>query len=169
MNDFRLLNSAPLKPRAILTRSQAVEIFQLKATLKSSTRVSKMYGVCEKAIRDIWAGRTWKAETWHLDPSRPLEIKYTGRPVGRRDAKPRRNTQEKELSYSMVILKSADHELRVVKQPTDKDCSECKISGAKVTNVEWPNHQQSLDELLFYWEHSLPRETADPFQGDWTL
>lgn len=158
MSDFRLLNAAPLKPRAVLTKSQAVEIFLLKAAIKSSTRVSKMYGVCEKAVRDIWVGRTWAAETWHLDPSRPLTIKYAGRPLGCRDAKPRRSKQDKEQSYRAVVLKELDNGHKTKMQSADGQCTECQQTS-----------YQSLDDILFYWEHNQLGKTADPFQADWKL
>ena len=53
--------------------------------------VSKKYGVSEKAVRDIWTGRTWSKETWHLDASRSRPLKKMGRPVGRKDAQPRKS------------------------------------------------------------------------------
>jgi hypothetical protein len=50
--------------------------------MRSSSKVSRMYGVSEKTIRDIWVGRTWKAETRHLDPLRPLEVQHADRAHG---------------------------------------------------------------------------------------
>jgi hypothetical protein len=38
-----------------------------------------MYGVSEKTTRDIWMGRTWKAETRHVDPLLPLEVRHADR------------------------------------------------------------------------------------------
>ena len=58
--------------------------------LMIAAHVSKIYGVSEKAVRDIWTGRTWSKETWHLDASRSRPLKKMGRPVGRQDTKPRK-------------------------------------------------------------------------------
>mmetsp|Transcript_88278 Transcript_88278/g.234736 ORF Transcript_88278/g.234736 Transcript_88278/m.234736 type:complete len:139 (-) Transcript_88278:621-1037(-) len=51
--------------RSVLTREQAVEIYRLGEGAKrdSAYKVAKLYGVCEKAIRDIWSGRTWRNAT----------------------------------------------------------------------------------------------------------
>ena len=85
------------KPRAILTQDQAVEIFMLKPpaldskSRKSSHRVAQKYNVSEKTVRDIWTGRTWHAETKHLDPCRPARKSGPpGRPLGKKDRAPRR-------------------------------------------------------------------------------
>ena len=56
-----------------------------------------------KTIRDIWVGRTWYRETYHLDPSKAPVIdrlmKKAGRPKGVRDSKPRakKETSDNEL------------------------------------------------------------------------
>jgi hypothetical protein len=81
---------APVKTRTVLTTQDALAIFQIRSSISSATKVASIYGVSEKAIRDIWTGRTWAAQTWHLDKSRVLKIKPTGRPIGRRDTKPRK-------------------------------------------------------------------------------
>ena len=77
------------KPRARLSEAQVITIFKAKTTCLTASALAPMYGVSEKAVRDIWTGRTWSRETWHLDKARPLRIKQTGRPKGCRDAKPR--------------------------------------------------------------------------------
>ena len=85
------------KPRAILNREQAIEIFQLRpsentvGTGRSSLAVARTYKVSEKTVRDIWRARTWHRETLHLDPSRPARADTPpGRPLGRKDSAPRR-------------------------------------------------------------------------------
>ena len=78
------------KTRAKLTEADALDIFHCKAHSMNAASVSKKYGVSEKAVRDIWTGRTWSKETWHLDTSRSQPLKKMGRPVGRKDAKPRK-------------------------------------------------------------------------------
>jgi hypothetical protein len=88
-NENNCMSSA-LKPRATLSEAQVIMIFQARASASSSTKVAMVYGVSEKAVRDIWKGRTWSKGTWHLDPSRPLQLKLTGRPKGCKDRHPRK-------------------------------------------------------------------------------
>jgi hypothetical protein len=78
------------KPRARLTEDQAIQIFKSKLDAPSASKLATIYHVCEKTVRDIWTGRTWSRETCHLDPSRTLEIKQTGRPKGCKDSQPRK-------------------------------------------------------------------------------
>ncbi len=68
------------KPRAKLTQDQAVDIFKMKSSAPSAAKESVIYGVSEKAVRDIWTGRTWSRETCHLDSARTVVIKHIGRP-----------------------------------------------------------------------------------------
>jgi hypothetical protein len=69
------------KPRVILNRSLAAEIYKEKLALEAPTsfesclrdmrvkikgksvQVSAKYGVSAKTIRDIWNGRTWTSAT----------------------------------------------------------------------------------------------------------
>ena len=88
------------KPRAVLTKEQAIDIFRLSASGyttasgPTATSVARAFGVSEKTIRDIWKGRTWCDETLPLDSSRqPKPRKKTGRPMGRKDSAPRRPKQ----------------------------------------------------------------------------
>ena len=70
------------KARAVLTAEQAVMIFQIKLSNQALTKrqrislcsVARSYGVSEKAVRDIWKGRTWLRETTRIDPGRPLPV-----------------------------------------------------------------------------------------------
>ena len=71
-----------------------------------------MYGVSEKAIRDVWTARTWAKETWHLEPLRALALKQTGRPKGRRDSKPRlKNGSYHPAASSINVLVGFDSSL----------------------------------------------------------
>jgi hypothetical protein len=56
----------------------------------TATKAAVVYGVSEKAVRDIWKGRTWARETWRFDTSRPLQLKLVGRPKGCKDRNPRK-------------------------------------------------------------------------------
>ena len=86
-----------LRPRAILTSRQAMDIFRLSlpaAGRPTATAVAREYGVSEKAVRDIWTARTWADDTSLLDPRRPPRpFRPTGRPLGRLDAGPRRGRE----------------------------------------------------------------------------
>ena len=97
------------KPRARLSEAQVIAIFQAKDSASAAAKVAMVYGVSEKAIRDIWKGRTWSRETWHLDTSRPLQLKLTGRPKGCRDTKPRKRRADcrEELSTSTASTSQA--------------------------------------------------------------
>ena len=89
------------KTRAILSKEQAIEIFLIKlennrdsrcriSSRRSAASVARQYGVSDKAVRDIWMGRTWFRELMHLDPARammPERLKLPGRPSGKRTQK----------------------------------------------------------------------------------
>ncbi len=96
-----LASNRACRTRAILTDEQAVRIYQIKldsltaSNASSSARstlnvhagvVARAFGVSDKAIRDIWKGRTWLRETMHLDPARAAMaalLRPPGRPKGR--------------------------------------------------------------------------------------
>ena len=77
------------KPRAKLSEAQVLTIFHARTSALTAPNVAMVFGVSDKTVRDIWKGRTWSRETWHLDKSRSLQIKELGRPKGSRDTKPR--------------------------------------------------------------------------------
>ena len=88
------------KHRAILSVKQAICIFELKLQMDSSNYgsqsrsakiVAGLYGVNEKTVRDIWQGRTWSCETWHLDSTRMLKYTRPGRPNDCKDKKARKH------------------------------------------------------------------------------
>ena len=78
------------KTRTILTAEQAVEIFKVKLSNQLSPskkrnktrKVAETFGISDKAVRDIWNGRTWLRETMHLDPAR-IAMAAARRPPGR--------------------------------------------------------------------------------------
>ena len=81
------------KTRAILTTEQAIKIFSIHLANHSSsiakndkisaTHVAIAFGVSDKAIRDIWKGRTWFHELIHLDPARAAQAAHRQRAPGR--------------------------------------------------------------------------------------
>jgi hypothetical protein len=78
------------KPRARLSEAQVRTIFQAKATGATSTKIATDFGMSETAVRDIWSGRTWSRETWHLDPSRPFQLKLSLRTKGCKTRNPKK-------------------------------------------------------------------------------
>jgi hypothetical protein len=132
------------KPRAILTREQAIEIFKCRPNdksvraLASSAAVAHKYGVSEKTVRDIWNGRTWHSETLPMDPTRPARrIAPPGRPPGRKDSAPRRRNSRQALEYADVHL---THGNRPGPSAT-KDLSD-------PFHDDWPHWNRSDDPLV---------------------
>ena len=109
--EAKLLSSIQAcKTRAVLTAEQAAQIFQIKLSGQHGVAakrsqgphcariVARLFGVSDKAVRDIWNGRTWLRETMHLDPARAALAAARLRPPGRP-----RNTDAK----AAVLSKSA--------------------------------------------------------------
>ena len=81
------------KTRMILSPEEAIKIFKIKISNQKSSKgeqvisrmVAREFGVSDKAIRDIWKGRTWLRETMHLDPAHVVmaaRLRPPGRPRG---------------------------------------------------------------------------------------
>ena len=93
----------PLWNQKVLTEQLVIEIFALKSSAGmsnqpfqlSATEVSRQYNVNEKAIRDIWAGRTWTKVTTRFDRSVVASEKQMGRPRGSKDKQPRKRADMK--------------------------------------------------------------------------
>ena len=159
------------RARAKLTQSDALDIYRKKGSVTSAAAVSKLYGVSEKAVRDIWTGRTWSKETWHLDKSRPLPIRKMGRPLGRKDAQPRkpRSLQmTKSVSWSQMPAQISPES-----QSTDME-SIFRIAmpeaRMKVTDdvpaSAWCWRDQSIDDLLHERVRGFDILFEDPFGPD---
>ena len=164
------------KRRAKLTESDVISIFQAKATRIQATMVGRSYGVSEKAIRDIWSGRTWAKETWHLSPSRTLIVKQTGRPKGSRDSRPRKKrTQRRSDADDVRVLfceSSDESEIRSSHQTYSPPCWPCDDAVNTCTSVisiaASDLAPMTLDEQLDRWggEWCDP-QPSDPFENDW--
>ena len=163
-----------LKPRAVLNEQQAVEIFHVKlaASCPSAVRIAALFGISEKAVRDIWKGRTWSRETHHLDPARPMQIKKAcGRPRGAKDSRPR-NMSRRWVSG-------------VLSTPS---IQACRLSATGIRSIDasqtnepsqgfQDNHTShrrnvafdSVDYQLHEWSEgtSNPSALVDPFRLDW--
>jgi hypothetical protein len=70
------------RTRARLTKAQVISIFQSKGKSYPANALAIWYGVSEKAVRDIWKGRTWSKETRRLETSGLLQVKKRGQPTG---------------------------------------------------------------------------------------
>jgi hypothetical protein len=155
------LPKAIAKPRAVLTKSQAITIFQLKHRLSSATKVARSYSVSEKTVRDIWTARTWATETWHLDPARAIKIKHTGRPLGSRDSKPRKLRQASVggFAQSSTFTTLICHQMSITSLDDDHS-SEASSDGADMceANIE------KVEAELVYPERGEQLEcSADDF------
>ena len=76
------VDSVRIKPRAVLTREIALDIYRYKiengeavasAVGRHACMLAGTYGVSEKTIRDVWTARTWSEETCILDPTRGMK------------------------------------------------------------------------------------------------
>lgn len=180
---FRELDAPSRKSRAILTKDQVLNIYEMKATASSSaTNVGKMYGMSEKAIRDIWSGRTWAAETGHIDQS-----------LGCYDTK-RRKTKENSGSNTIknatldlaneVLQGTNANRFSYVDSPHDSshlksliypsgaefECLPQVIPSVHVFQGGSQTHGPALDDQLLDWEYHKPGleiEANDPFEADW--
>ena len=141
---FRDLAHSQTKPQARLTEAQAVEVFKHKSRQRSATSVSKIFGVNEKTVRDIWSGRTWSHETWHLDTSRIMPLKKMGRPKGRVDTKPRKS---KAIPIQIEVKNAQTTTLELL--------GISKISQRMLLSPL----SAPIDELLYQWEQ----------QGSWIV
>ena len=84
------------RARIVLTSQQARDVFNLKnkhgfpSANAACIFLAAKYHVSSKAIRDIWAGRSWLSATFEMwdENERPAR-RIIGRPKGKKDSKPR--------------------------------------------------------------------------------
>ena len=176
-----LFPEATAKPRARLTVNDVLNIFRCKQSRMQATTVANMYGMSEKAIRDIWTARTWARETWHLEPSRTLVLKQAGRPRGSKDSRPRQQKRSIHLRKELPIIQaynppsadqcwpSTDTVLSVLDMPVcfpQAPAIDQQDSGGD-TERSW---LQSLDEQLDGWDSGVcVPDNSDPFKEDWAM
>ena len=157
--------------RTKIAMADAIEIFKLKGPSSSATSVGKAYGVSEKAIRDIWKGRTWAKETWHLDMARPWHFKRMGRPTGSKDKNPRKKGAA-QRAVPLLATRGSLHSVKSVGQyGTTEPCQSpylpCIQSDTPTQEARpvpdllvhanylqsWSEKDSStLDDLLLDWE-----------------
>ena len=180
-----------MKPRQRnrLTKDQVLQIFRRKFVLSlplqhvKTSSVAKEFGVSAKAIRDIWIGRTWYKDTFHLDPYRADALerlrRQVGRPKGSRDLKPRKRKENSHPLYTVACLPSSDSVASIQNFPmstgqvsatSSSACfwfSQIKYPG---TSPKRPNYVSKAFDQRFD-PASLIDQTLmdfiDPFHEDW--
>ena len=167
----------PTKTRAKLTESDARNIYHCKASVTSASAIAKLYGVSEKAVRDIWTGRTWSKETWHLDESRPFPAKKMGRPLGRKDGQPRKPRSLRTIPESQTSCDKPVHispesqsiDTEPVFSTVMREWPEArKMDTEDVPSSAWCWHDQSIDDLLYEkTQCGFDTTFEDPFGPDW--
>ena len=170
------------KPRAILSDAQAVEIYQIRLVASfthirlSPVQMASSYGVSEKTVRDIWKGRTWARETFHLDPERKLVIKNkSGRPRRSQDSKKRKDSRRLSIGLLGVRRPSFDQRSFLQTEITFIDDSSL-ISPRRPTNYGHARQDQIVEPIVYSVDHQLhewaerssaPTGLEDPFRHDW--
>ena len=171
--------------RAKLTESDVISIFKAKAIRNIASKIGREYGVSEKTIRDIWSGRTWAKETWHLEPSRTLVLRQVGRPRGIKDSKPRqKRVLRQELaaicSGAFALSDLRSHVWNAPSDPNDDTIDEKGLKGCENKEPLLPNSgiqaQQgtveplmTIDEQLGEWDVRMQcvQGESNPFEHDW--
>ena len=188
------------KPRARLTEGQAIHIFEYNRSEQapSSAKLAAWYGVSEKAIRDIWTGRTWSSVTQPPAPDQPRGRRMVGRPEGRKDQWPRRKifVVSSQLAGTTILTRSETNmtlgdetspfrpeaEINTALLPIDQrepdDClsmshTQTHIgieSASTCFNTDLPSFETSVDEQLHAMRRTfcISAQHPDPFRRDWT-
>ena len=178
------------KPRARLTQSQAIDIFKMKNSASSAVKIAVCYGVSEKAVRDIWKGRTWSTETCHLDTARKVVPKQVGRPKGCRDQKPRKRRVDtlfrirkaitgkrsaSSFEQGQEIMMSWFARINYGNQESQSDYPKDLIEECfspfyvEKRDESPPSCAARVDEQLSTWNETLwiNSRNPDPFRDDW--
>ena len=140
------------KKRTKLSNADAVSIFKAKSTSVQANALGLTYGVSEKTIRDVWSGRTWAKETWHLDPARKTALKQVGRPKGSKDSKPRKR---RVLPHPISKIDAGESSLLYSKESKfanyrfqDPFASTCKNE----TSANSLCCEMTIDDQIYLWE-----------------
>ena len=161
-----------VKPRAKLSASDAISIYKLKSKATSAMSVAKTFKVCEKTVRDVWKGRTWAKETWHLDTARPLKLKRAGRPRGSKDLKPRKQRHTLNTTTTRPARTYAPPEMSLaMQQPLSEPFTSIHsaISCFHSPIAAVTSEKTSLDDFLFHMEFEAESTDGDPFARDWAI
>ena len=167
------------KQRARLSATDVIRIFQEKKSDAPATKVGLAFGISEKTVRDIWKGRTWAKETWHLEPTRQLVLQQLGRPKGSKDSMPRRKRIVREIlpttdkegcthahaspgssGTDSYLIDPIYESSSMLSRSFAQSRSGIRFSGSAEKSSE------SIDDQLHRWDSSIWCE-SDPFLQDW--
>ena len=158
------------KHRARLTEQEVISVFKAKTLGKGASKVGRDFNVSEKAIRDIWSGRTWAKETSHLEPSRPLVLKPTGRPKGCKD-KLLRHDSSLSVAKSEMRRTPGEASSNDGRESFHVPNREIESCAADQLGLRPETCIMTIDEELFKWDRKLwfNLSKSDPFKQDWKL
>ena len=183
------------KTRKILQPEQAIEIVQLKLSKSRPEKmkkdferlkpgvVAKQYGISEKAVRDIWKGRTWLRETMHLDPALAAlatRLRPPGRPRIKTDPIRGLDAQQYDTDRTDELVRSSNKRTQGHSTTADfEDLDSSKHSSRNKEKTNLPPPAQATEARFPYswtasenWTESaftLPPSSCanDPFHDDW--
>ena len=202
--DYSEIAQSKRGARTVLSCEQARDIFMSKPSPSTNSRyhakkLSELYGVSPKTIRDIWIGRTWYRETCFLDPTIPACTerlkKRPGRPIGAKDMKPRSkkhsaNFQAKNRSsYKQSLSAHIEGPVPSFQLTTHNDCIPAvkEVQGPSIsaaTGLLRISRHSLVDNKIFScrtctnpidWAAYLSdkfgdsSQFTDPFHDDWAF
>ena len=153
------------RKRSRLSEAQVVEIFLSKATKLGATKICVRFGISEKAVRDIWTGRTWAKETMHLVRMRQtVETRTIGRPIDGAGKRPR---NRKAGFEEQSAFKSSEIEIGLARErPASVGSSEavrqdtCSFFSSRILGC---NYVETLDDQLYDWKGVCSAEFLQGF------
>mmetsp|Transcript_16792 Transcript_16792/g.45757 ORF Transcript_16792/g.45757 Transcript_16792/m.45757 type:complete len:149 (+) Transcript_16792:79-525(+) len=125
------------KTKAKLTEMQALEIYAYgmhKTGSRSSSMIAKMYNITDRAVRDIWNGRTWYEETSTL--LSPAEAALRPKRMRTRGAKQCRS-RDSDLNQ---VFDDAVHKHYTLEQQCHQNFAGNSQMFACIATVEDPFH-----------------------------
>ena len=158
------------KNRSKLSLDDVITIYRARPLSLSPSKLAIVYGVSEKAIRDIWSGRTWSKDTWHTDTSMGVQIEQPDRSKPS-DHEATRTKRSSLLCHKMringVLMGSVPPLRNNVHIDERKD-----RAAAELSNQHTPGQSfdaTALDDLLLEWETRdlVGPFPEDPFHNDW--
>mmetsp|Transcript_11177 Transcript_11177/g.31114 ORF Transcript_11177/g.31114 Transcript_11177/m.31114 type:complete len:208 (+) Transcript_11177:246-869(+) len=153
-----------VKIKSKLTPSTVLEIFAARPKQQAAScrkgdnealRIAKLHGVTEKAVRDIWRGRTWRLQTAELASAADVAATITAsRRHGR--ASKERTVEDRQQNMSPPF----------VDQDPSPSCPLPLTSETLPTQQTKPDRSFPFDVIDV---HQLPsvRDFDDPFRDDW--
>mmetsp|Transcript_26465 Transcript_26465/g.69563 ORF Transcript_26465/g.69563 Transcript_26465/m.69563 type:complete len:272 (-) Transcript_26465:73-888(-) len=130
--------------RCVLTKQDAIEIFQLKdedCSHAASVIIAAKYNVSPKAIRDIWTGRSWLKATENLWNKQDLpKHNPVGRPKGKKDSRPRQMKSSVSSRKFKADLSSSGsecdgHEVCQRQQPFRSEETDCAVHLESLASI----------------------------------